>query len=113
MQIFTIAPLEGWQAGDRVYCTKGIRGTVLETGKTYTISTAQEYRGLVEWALTLDGVSLPHNCTGFSSRRFVKLRAGRKSLDEIDLFTTPVWLDAYRASVGQAAHPDHELRGRT
>lgn len=106
--VFTIAPRNGWQPGDRVVCVRGTRATspTLEVGKTYIVESARSFRGMVQWSLTLKGVSLPPGYEGISSGRFVKLRLGERPLAEIERHITPVWIDAYRASVGQSPHPD-------
>lgn len=109
-QTFTIKPLDGWQVGDRAYCVRGSRKTTpsLEAGRVYRISRVIPVAGHVDCGVAVEGVSLPDNLPGMWSGRFVKLRPGRRAMREIDTMTTRVWIDAYKASVGQAPHP-HSL----
>ena len=108
---FVIKPIDGWQAGDRAYCVHGSRRTVpsLEAGRVYRVASVTHVPGHVDCGLEIEGITLPDPMRGMWSNRFVKLRPRKSALKEIADLALPTWIDAYRASTGQAPHPHGRL----
>lgn len=104
----TVKPRGGWSPGDRAYCVRGSMLTKppLIAGRVYVIDEVIPVRAMVDQGVTLKGVLVPDGNRGMWGGRFVKLRPGRRALDEIASHTTPKSCDAYQMSTGQAPHPD-------
>ncbi|WP_144400979.1 hypothetical protein [Novosphingobium sp. MBES04] len=105
-RMFTISPAEGWRVGDRAYCVEGTRCAhpSLEAGKVYVVSGVIPVSNCVGDGLNLEGVLAPDGIHGFWSSRFVKLRRGMRSIDQVARATTPAWMDAYRRNNGLGIH---------
>lgn len=106
-RVFTVKPPDGWHAGDRAYCVEGSRRSLpsLEVGRVYEVARVIPIKGHVDDGLVLRGITPPRGMRGFWSGRFVKLRPGGKSDEQIRQSTRRGWLEAYRASNPQPDRP--------
>lgn len=92
---YTIEPTDHWRAGDRAYCVRGLKKDgrhIVEAGRIYRVTEAQQYPGMMNDGLRLAEVG---DVWGFWSSRFVCIRGRELPMQQIAKRTRRSWLEAY------------------
>lgn len=103
--VFVIEPTDHWKAGDRAYCTRGLKRDgrwIVETGRMYRVAEARQFESMMPDALKLDGVDTA-DIQGFWSSRFVCIRGRELPAHQIKKRTRQAWMDAYATTSNERA----------
>lgn len=104
--VYVIEPTDHWKAGDRAYCTRGLKRDgrwIVETGRMYRVAEARQYDGMMPDGLKLEGVDVGD---GFWSSRFVCIRGRELPARQIKRRTRHAWMDAYATTSNERAVAD-------